>query len=297
MIFRVRHATRFDYAAPAYESHNEVRLRPCDDSAGQLVLSFELDVQPHASVFEFRDYFGNRAYSISIYPPHPSLAIRTVALVERLPDLTGQPIEVLFDRYLADDDTRTRVNCEFLTASRFVPFSDRLRKFFWMARPRRTEDVAEYVMRVVCFIRDQFGYDTGTTHVHSNLDEILNAGGGVCQDFAHLTLGVLRLAGVPARYVSGYMGPHPDSNGTQGEQASHAWIEALLPGAGWTGFDPTHRCRTDIRHIRVAIGRDYADAAPIRGVYRSDASQNTMSVDLEVYSEASGPSSGQSQQQ
>jgi transglutaminase-like putative cysteine protease len=297
MIFRVRHATRFAYEAPAYESHNEIRLRPSDDYAGQLVLSFELEVQPHASVFEFRDYFGNRAYSISIYPPHQSLTIKTVALVERLPDLTGRPTEVPFDRFLADDETRTRVNCEFLTATRFVPFSDRLRKFFWMARPRRTEDVAEYVMRVVCFIRDQFGYDTGTTHVHSNLDEILNAGGGVCQDFAHLTLGVLRLAGVPARYVSGYIGPHPDASGAPGEQASHAWIEALLPGAGWTGFDPTHRCRTDIRHIRVAIGRDYADAAPIRGVYRSDASQNTMSVDLEVYPEdPTAASSSQSQQ-
>ena len=171
-----------------------------------------------------------------------------------------------------------------------------MRKFFWMARPRRTEDVGEYVMRVICFIRDQFGYDTGTTHVHSNLDEILNAGGGVCQDFAHLALGVLRLAGVPARYVSGYMAPPPGADPALGEQASHAWVEALLPGMGWTGFDPTHRCRTDIRHIRVAIGRDYADASPIRGVYRSDASHNTMSVELEVLPAPAAQSNGQSQQ-
>jgi len=295
MVFRIRHSTRFAYEAPAYESHNEIRLRPIDD-LGQRVLAFDLGVKPRASIFEFRDYFGNRVYSLSIYPPHDSLEIATTALVERSPDFGGRPVEVAFDRYLADDEARTRENCEFLVVSRYVPFSERLRKFFWMARPRRTEDVGEYVMRVIGFIRDQFGYDTGTTHVHSNLDEILNAGGGVCQDFAHLALGVLRLAGVPARYVSGYMAPPPGADAALGEQASHAWIEALLPGMGWTGFDPTHRCRTDIRHIRIAIGRDYADAAPIRGVYRSDASHNTMSVELEVLPAPAAQSYGQSQQ-
>jgi transglutaminase-like putative cysteine protease len=295
MVFRIRHSTRFDYEAPAYESHNEIRLRPIDDQ-GQRVLAFDLRVQPLASIFEFRDYFGNRVYSLSIYPPHDGLEIATTALVERSPDFGGRPVEVAFDRYLADDEARTRENCEFLVASRYVPFSERLRKFFWMARPRRTEDVGQYTMRVICFIRDQFGYDTGTTHVHSNLDEILNAGGGVCQDFAHLALGVLRLAGVPARYVSGYMAPPPGADAAIGEQASHAWIEALLPGMGWTGFDPTHRCRTDIRHIRIAIGRDYADASPIRGVYRSDASHNTMSVELEVLPAPPAEPYGQSQQ-
>jgi transglutaminase-like putative cysteine protease len=281
MIFRVRHATRFRYEALAYESHNELRLRPCGDAA-QLVLSFDLQVEPRASIFEFSDYFGNRVHSVSIHPRHDSLSIVTTALVERLPGFGDSSIPMTFDRYLVDDEVRTRENSEFLSVSRYVPFSDRLRKFFWMARPRRSEDVAEYVLRIVCFIRDQFGYDTGTTDVHSSLDEILSAGGGVCQDFAHLTLGVLRLAGVPARYVSGYMGPQPGAKPVPGEQATHAWIEALLPGAGWTGFDPTHRCRTDIRHIRVAVGRDYADATPVRGVYRSAAGRNTMSVDLEV---------------
>jgi transglutaminase-like putative cysteine protease len=296
MIFRVRHATRFKYEASAYESHNEVRMHPSDDPS-QLVLSFALQVAPAASVREFRDYFGNRTHSISIHPPHDGLVIVATSVVERLPGFGGRPTEITFDRYLADDETRTRKNCEYLAASRYVPFSDRLRKFFWMARPRRTEDVSEYVMRIICFIRDQFGYDTGITHVHSSLDEILNAGGGVCQDFAHLSLGVLRLAGIPARYVSGYMGPPPGESPAEGEQATHAWVEALLPGVGWTGFDPTHRCRTDTRHIRVAIGRDYADATPVRGVYRSAAGQNTMTVDLEITPAApSGASPGQSQQ-
>ena len=176
MIFRVRHATRFNYEAPAYESHNEVRLRPCEDPS-QFVLSFKLEVTPRASIREFRDYFGNRVHSISIYPPHDSIAIVATSIVERLPAFDGRPAEITFNRYLADDETRARECCEYLTASRFVPFSDRLRKFFWMARPRRAEGVAEYVMRMVGFIRDQFGYDTGTTDVHSSLDEILLGNG------------------------------------------------------------------------------------------------------------------------
>ncbi len=296
MIFRVRHTTQFQYQSPAYESHNELRLRPIDDCA-QLVLSFKLEVSPEGSVYEYRDYFGNRVHSVSIYPPHDVLMVVANSVVERLPEFGGRPLSISFDRYLTDDEARTRQNCEFLADSRYVPFSQRLRKFFWMARPRRNEDVGEYVTRIVEFIRDQFGYDTATTNVHSSLDEILSAGGGVCQDFAHLTLGVLRLAGIPARYVSGYLAPEPGVEPAPGTQASHAWLEALLPGLGWTGFDPTHRCRTDIRYIRIAVGRDYADATPIRGVYRSAAGHNTMTVDLKVSTANPAPGvTGQSQQ-
>ncbi len=296
MVFRVRHATHFQYQAPAYESHDELRLRPRDDP-GQLVLSFHLEVTPSGSIREFRDYFANRAHSISIHPPHDKLAIVATSIVERFPSFGGRATPMAFGTYLAGDAVRTRENCEYLTASRYVPFSESLRKFFWMARPRRSEDVAGYVMRMVGFIRDQFGYDTGATNVHSSLDEILRSGGGVCQDFAHLTLGVLRLAGIPARYVSGYLGPETGAEPKPEEQASHAWIEAMLPGVGWTGFDPTHRCLTDIRYIRVAIGRDYADATPVRGVYRSAPGHNTMRVDLDVTAiSPAAPIFGQSQQ-
>jgi transglutaminase-like putative cysteine protease len=110
---------------------------------------------------------------------------------------------------------------------------------------------------------------------------MLSAGGGVCQDFSHLTLGVLRLAGVPARYVSGYLAPNLGV-GSGGLQASHAWLEAMLPGAGWTGFDPTHRGPTTEQHVRVAVGRDYSDASPLRGVFRSSGGNHSMSIDLKI---------------
>jgi transglutaminase-like putative cysteine protease len=164
-----------------------------------------------------------------------------------------------------------------------------------MARPRGDEDVTDYTNRIVASVHAQFAYEPGTTKVQSTADEILSAGAGVCQDFAHLTIGVLRLAGIPSRYVSGYLAPASDDNvESVGAQASHAWLEAQLPGAGWTGFDPTNGCQVDQRHIRVAVGRDYSDVPPMRGVYRSSGGSQVMTVDLRIEPESS-PDQQQSQ--
>ena len=158
-----------------------------------------------------------------------------------------------------------------------------MRKFFWLTKPDPAEDVAAYANRVVAFIRDQFVYEPGMTKVQSTADEILTVGAGVCQDFAHVTIGVLRLAGIPSRYVSGYLAPD-SKRATEniGTQASHAWLEAQLPGLGWTGFDPTNGCVVDERHISVAVGRDYSDVSPLRGVYRSHGGKEVMSVELQI---------------
>jgi transglutaminase-like putative cysteine protease len=281
MRFRIRHNTRFEYERPAFESHNEVRLRPWD-SAAQHCLGFSLNTDPPAAVLAHIDFFGNHTHTISISGPHDALTIVAESAVEMVAAPSAEYAEVSFSRFLTDDGSRAGEFYEFLGPSRYVPFSERLRKFFWMgARPRGTEDVAEYVMRVVAYVRDQFAYEAAKTHVHSSINDILKSGGGVCQDFAHLTIGLLRLAGVPARYVSGYLAPLPGAR-QLGEQASHAWLEAWLPGPGWTGFDPTHRCRTDQRHIGMAIGRDYGDVPPIHGTYRSLGEKSKMRVQLNI---------------
>jgi transglutaminase-like putative cysteine protease len=283
MQLRITHTTRFEYEQPASDSHNELRLQPLDDDE-QRCLAFELNVDRPAAVLAYRDYFGNHAHSVSVSAPHRELTIVTRSLVERAdPAATFCP-EVTFRSLLAEDAAHRRDYCEFLSESHYVPFSERLRKLFWMARPAESEDVAGYAARIVAWVRDQFEYQKARTHVHSSLDDILKSGGGVCQDFAHLTIGLLRLAGVPARYVSGYLAPAVSRSGNAqlGEQASHAWLEAWLPHSGWTGFDPTHRHRTDERYIRIAIGRDYADVPPLKGVYRSDATSQVMTVDLNV---------------
>ena len=298
MIFRIRHVTRFVYEEPAYESHNEVRLTP-RPSAGQRCTSYDLRVSPPGAILEFKDGFGNIAHAISVHPPHDSLEIVATSVVERDEPRPMRATRVPFAEFLGEDDARSRDQFEYLGPSRHVPFSDRLRKFFWATRPAPTERVDDYATRIVRYVRDQFEYEKDKTHVHSSVDDILTAGGGVCQDFAHLTIGLLRLAGLPARYVSGYLAPNGTDPGS-GEQASHAWIEVLLPGTGWTGFDPTHRGRTTAHHVRVAVGRDYGDATPLRGVYRSGAGLGEMSVELAIdieKSDADDPAAGSSQVQ
>jgi transglutaminase-like putative cysteine protease len=284
MIFRIRHTTHFKYEKPAYESHNEVRVAP-RSSAGQRCLSFDIEVTPKAAVLAYDDSFKNRVHAISVHPPHEELSIVAISVVERTAPRAGAPLRVPFGEFLAEDAARSAEHFEFLNPSHFVPFSERLRKFFWSARPAPTETVLEYTTRMVRYVRDQFEYEKDKTHVYSNVDDILAAGGGVCQDFAHLTIGLLRLAGVPARYVSGYLAPRAGVDVNYADQASHAWVEVLLPGTGWTGFDPTLRSRTTDHHIRVAIGRDYGDVPPLRGVYRSGGSSGEMRVELSIQAE------------
>ncbi len=221
MRLRIRHVTRFSYDQPAYESHNEARLQPSENSTQQC-LSFELLVNPEAAIFASRDYFGNHVHSISLAPRHQSLTIIAESTVERLPADEDSADDVAFFDFLREDLARERSMYEFLNPSRYIPFSGRLRKFFWSSRPDPAKGVAEYVMRTIKFIRDQFEYETGTTDVHSDSDRMLTTGGGVCQDFAHLSIGVLRLAGVPARYVSGYLAENIASEYPLREQASHA---------------------------------------------------------------------------
>jgi transglutaminase-like putative cysteine protease len=286
MLLRISHTTRFDYQMPAYDSHNEVRMRPLEGPT-QRCLEFDLDLTPDASTVQFDDYYGNRVYGFSIHDPHPELVVSAKSLVECLTPSHAAATSMPFGEYLLEDVARNRAEYDFLNASRHVPFSEPMRKFFWLAKPDPSEDVAAYTNRVVIFIRDQFIYEPGMTKVQSTADEILTVGGGVCQDFAHLTIGVLRLAGIPSRYVSGYLAPTAKVGmETVGAQASHAWVEAQLPGLGWIGFDPTNGCVVDERHIRVAIGRDYSDVPPMRGVYRSHGGKQVMSVELTIEPQA-----------
>jgi transglutaminase-like putative cysteine protease len=292
MLYRITHTTRFEYPEPAYDSQNELRMRPWDRD-GQRCVSFGIHVNEPSSTVEYEDFFGNRAHSMSVSGPHRRLEIVASSIVEvetpPIPPATG----VNLVEFLRGDEERGKVYCEYLNPSEFIPFSDRLRKFFWMARPQEQEEIGTYVMRTVGYVRDQFEYETRSTHVHSSLNDILESGGGVCQDFAHLTIGILRLAGVPARYVSGYLAPASVASRMDvTAQASHAWLEAWLPAVGWCGYDPTHRCVVDGRHIVVAVGRDYADVPPLRGVYRNGGGQSLMTVDLRVEFTNSGDVGG-----
>ncbi len=289
MLFRIKHVTRYVYEHPSSHSHNDVRLTPID-APDQKLIAFSLEITPPAAISEYRDSFGNVAHSIDIQPPHTELVISSASVVDRIVLPAEASPRITVGDYLRDDSVRMKEYGEFLNPSRYVPFSDRLRRFFWSVRPLLSEDITAYTERTILYVRSQFAYDGNTTNVNSTVDDILTSGGGVCQDFAHLSIGLLRLAGIPARYVSGYLAPDPGRtiSAAPPELASHAWIEALLPGSGWTGFDPTHRTRTMIRHIRVAVGRDYNDLPPVSGVYQSAGGGRRMVSKLEVSTGSDG---------
>lgn len=209
MLFRIKHLIHYTYEKPASHSHNEVRLAPLE-AADQKRIAFSLDVKPAATITEYRDSFGNLAHSINIEPPHTELVIAANSVVDRLVPPAQPSPRVSIGDYLVGDSARIEHYGEFLNPSRYVPFSDRLRKLFWSVRPELSEDITAYTERMMLYVRNQFDYDGATTHVHSTVDDILTSGGGVCQDFAHLSIGLLRLAGIPARYVSGYFAPDPN---------------------------------------------------------------------------------------
>lgn len=280
MRFRIRHVTRFKYGEPAYESHNEIRLKP-RESPGQRTLGFRLEVFPRPAVMEYRDCFGNIVHALSVHESHRELTIFADSLVERMPPQSLEDSRHPFGEFLADDALRAQEQYDFLNQSRYIPFDQPLKKLFWMIRPTMEESVEGYTGRTVAWIRDQFAYEPGATNVHSDVNHVITAGAGVCQDFAHLAIGLLRLAGVPSRYVSGYLAPRGRQRPI-GQQASHAWIEALLPELGWVGFDPTHGCPTTDHHMLVAVGRDYADVPPLRGIYRSAGTNQSMLISLDI---------------
>jgi transglutaminase-like putative cysteine protease len=176
---------------------------------------------------------------------------------------------------------------DFLTPTAYVPLLPELSGVGLEAELRGQGSVAGFVQATSDLIHEKFRYVKGATHVHSSIRDSLSLGAGVCQDFAHLMLAVVRRRGLPARYVSGYLVPknaaEPGAKLEEviGGQASHAWVEVYMPETGWVAFDPTLGKPVELRHVRVAYGRDYGDAAPMRGVYRGESGQR-LSVDVRV---------------
>jgi transglutaminase-like putative cysteine protease len=141
-----------------------------------------------------------------------------------------------------------------------------------------TESTSEAAVEALTtLIAARFRYEKGATTVHSDVAEVLALRAGVCQDFAHVMIACCRLLGTPARYVSGYV-----YEGEDATHESHAWVEAWFPGVGWRGFDPTHPVRAGDRHVKVAVGRDYMDCAPTRGVYVGGGATSTMEACVTV---------------
>ncbi len=261
MWLNVEHVTSFSYDTPINEAYTEIRLRPAH-SGGQRCSSFVLHTEPRGvAVHEYHDRFGNAVHHFDVLEPHDELVVRMRAEVWTAGRYEPNEAEPgLLDRY------------DFLSATRYVPLEGAVSSLGEEAPAGIAPiDVAWQLMRIV---RGRMTYEKGSTTVRTRADEALAAGRGVCQDFAHVLIGACRSRGIPARYVSGYL-YDPDS-GTD-VSASHAWVDVWCEATGWVSLDPTHDREQTEHYVRVAVGRDYADVPPTRGVYKGNAAE-----DLEV---------------
>jgi transglutaminase-like putative cysteine protease len=284
--YHLQHATEFRYDGPVSESYNEVRLRPMHDET-QSCLSFRLLTKPASRGTSYRDAFGNWVHQFNILPKHQYLKIEAESVV-LAHDAPAPPADGL--RLSELDSHREGLEEEyldFMVPSGYVPHVAKLDELIAAADQSCDGSVSGFVQAASDLIHLRFEYVKGATHVNSSIEDSLLVGAGVCQDFAHLLLGVVRKRGLPARYVSGYLVPEsaasPDSKLQEviGGYASHAWSEVYVPGAGWIGLDPTLGKPLGLQHVRVAYGRDYGDVAPVRGVYKGHAGQR-LSVDVRV---------------
>ena len=277
MHLRILHRTTFNYAGKAHDSFNEVRLRPVDD-ATQTCRSFELRLDPVATPQEYSDFYGNTIHYFDITDAHTKLTVEAQSFVDTVPMADRPPVPSVASTDLERSSEREMV-AEFYTSSPYVPLEVELWREAQDALADGRGDVWGDVRRLGRHIYRTFAYKPKTTGVSTRANDALKLRMGVCQDFAHVHLGLCRSLGIPARYVSGYF--FNTTRRPREIEASHAWIEAYIPGYGWAAFDPTHDRVADDRYVKIATGRDYADIRPINGTYRG-APTRSLKVDVRV---------------
>jgi transglutaminase-like putative cysteine protease len=271
---QVQHSTGYHYDGEVLSSYNEARITPLTDP-DQLTIDANVDISPPARTYRYWDYWGALVHAFDVQTPHSHLTVTGRSLVETAASPIGATIKERRAGWqeVLDDATQNRYS-ELLAPTKYVPRDDALaEKAQELAKLGNPDQAA---LAAAEWVRDTLTYEPGVTRVSSSAIEAWNASRGVCQDFAHLTLALLRIMGIPSRYVSGYL--HPRSDATIGETVageSHAWIEWWA--GNWSRFDPTNGIPVGEQHVVVARGRDYADVPPLKGIYSGGAAG-----DLEV---------------
>jgi transglutaminase-like putative cysteine protease len=271
MNFAIRFLTRYQYDTEVVDNLNALRVKPAGNGR-QRCDEFSVRLTPEVRLHRHTDYFGTEVVEFEISRPHDHLTIDVRARVStKAPSEPSQaPWEAL------REPSYREAGGEFLLQTDDDPGSETMREL--LAMTRATGSPLATLMLIAELIPDRFEYRKGATYVDSKISDLLDVGAGVCQDFVHLGLCLLRHHGIAARYVSGYL----FAGGANQEQESievdtHAWLEALLPVLGggepvWVGADPTNRGLASDRHVKIGHGRHYADVPPIKGVYRGGAS-------------------------
>jgi transglutaminase-like putative cysteine protease len=276
MRFHIHHRTCYRYAGSAMESFMESRLQPAM-TPHQKLLDHRIEIEPECNLHSYEDYFGNQVQTFSIIRRHEQLVLDSYAEVEtrgREDRPAAWEVSISESRQIYRSD-RLR-NYEFLHASPAIRLDTQVNKlanrFF-----RTSSEIGPAVRELNAWIHGAFTYQTGATHIGTTVAEVLKTRTGVCQDFAQVMIAILRSAEIPARYVVGYIETDSQRQAAKrgkrsvnlvGAAESHAWVEIKLPGGEWWPFDPTNNCEAGERHVKVAVGRDYRDCTPTRGVFK-----------------------------
>lgn len=272
MFYAIRHFTRYRYSRSISQSSMEVRMHPRSEYA-QRCFTFQLAISPRVRVFCYNDHTGNVIHHFDIPEPHKQLTIIADALVDVDPP-DEMPESLPLDSWNELDSMIERDDYwDMLMPSHFARSSPELYELAGKlgVGQRNGRDPLTVLRKLNTDLFREFAYNKESTSVDSPIEDALRSRQGVCQDFAHIMIALVRNLRIPCRYVSGYL--HHDSNhhDRSVDGATHAWVEALVPGWGWVGFDPTNDLLAGGRYIRTAIGRDYADVPPTTGIMKGSA--------------------------
>jgi transglutaminase-like putative cysteine protease len=272
MKFEIFHRTHYAYASPVRESFNEVRLQPLSNEQ-QTIEGFLLKVLPSARLRHYNDFYSNCVHHFEIPESHSTLSIES-----RFTVTTRRPNHLPLDARPAEmtrlPETFQQQRCyDFIQGSRYVEITPETWRLAVDAA-HQEQDVWQTALRLMDFVHRTLSYQPNSTNVHTPMREVLSQKKGVCQDFAHVMIGLCRSLKIPALYVSGYLA-------TQTASATHAWAEVFIPGLGWQGLDPTHNCQPDETYVKIAVGRDYSDVPPVSGTYKG-TKDRVLTVEVKI---------------
>ncbi len=274
-VFKIQHVTKYSYNRAVKESVNEIRIYPVA-SHTQEILNHEVSITNSPEPFFFLDYWGNRCADFSLPESHTELSIDSRLIVRTTGSDSIEPIES--NRQDLDEQLAADFYLLDLSKPEDIKSKQAIQEMIDVL-DTANKTIMQIVQACSAIIYKEFSYIKGITNIETTVDEILEHRSGVCQDFAHVLLQLLRSEAIPARYVSGYV--CPNKNGMRGEGATHAWVEAYIPKYGWAGIDPTNNVWATTHHVKLAVGRNFNDCSPMKGTFKGLARQ-TLSVYVSV---------------
>ena len=264
--FYIKHLTEYTYNNTVIDAANQIKLYPINDDF-QKTVHQKITVNTNPYIDTYLDFYNNLVGTFMIVEPHYILSIESdievVTKKRPLPEDKAKPSVQWDELKSLQKDTL------FIDFLNHIAFNGTQDVLDWI-NSKDLDQITPYQLTLnICnYIYTNFKYLKGVTTINTTLDEVWHLKAGVCQDFTNIMMQITRMLGIPTRYVSGYICPH--EGGTRGEGATHAWIEAYIPFYGWLGFDPTNNEVANENHVRLAVGRDYHDCSPVKGVFKGN---------------------------